>query len=95
VNVRSAFEGVRIGYDKPEGRIDLIAVKLVETNPGAWDDIPNHAITLWGLYASSVRWNSQFMSDVYFLDYDSKSAAYGNQSARERRPVMRSAVFQR
>jgi hypothetical protein len=42
------------GYDKPEGHIDLIAVKLVETNPGAWDDIPNHAITLWGLYASNV-----------------------------------------
>ena len=35
VNVRSACDGVRIGYDKPEGRIDLIAVKLVETNPSA------------------------------------------------------------
>ena len=45
VNVRSAFDGVRIGYDKPKGRIDLIAVKPVETNPGAWDDRPNpHAL---------------------------------------------------
>ena len=72
VNVRSAFDGVRIGYDKPKGRIDLIVVKPVETNPGAWDDVPNPAITLWGLYASNVRWNSQFMSDIYFLDYDAK-----------------------
>src|SRR4029077_9456576 len=48
VNVRSAFDGVRIGYDKPKGRIDLIAVKPVEINPGAWDDMPNPKITLWG-----------------------------------------------
>ncbi len=27
VNVRSTFDGVRIGYDRPKGRIDLIAVK--------------------------------------------------------------------
>ena len=54
VNVRSAFDGVRVGYDKPKGRIDLIAVKPVEINPGAWDDMPNPKITLWGLYASNV-----------------------------------------
>ena len=83
VNVRSAFDGVRIGYDKPKGRIDLIAVKPVEINPGAWDDRPNPGITLWGLYASNVRWSRQFMTDVYFLDYDAKSATYGSQSARE------------
>ncbi len=82
MNVRSAFDGVRIGYDKPRGRVDLIAVKPVEINPGAWDDVPNPAITLWGLYASNIPWNSEFMSDIYFLDYDAKSATYGQQSAR-------------
>jgi len=95
VNVRSAFDGIRLGYDKPKGRIDLIAVKPVETNPGAWDDIPNPAITLWGLYASNVRWNSQFMSDVYFLDYDAASATYQNQSARERRRTIGARYFNR
>jgi hypothetical protein len=95
VNVRSAFDGVRIGYDRPKGRIDLIAVKPVETNPGAWDDIPNPATTLWGLYASNVRWNSQFMSDVYFLDYDAKLATYQNQSAREQRRMIGARYFNR
>src|SRR5580704_13343816 len=95
VNVRSAFDGIRLGYDKPKGRIDLIAVKPVETNPGAWDDIPNPAITLWGLYASNVRWNSQFMSDVYFLDYDAKLATYQNQSAREQRRTIGARYFNR
>jgi hypothetical protein len=95
VNVRSAFDGIRLGYDKPKGRIDLIAVKPVETNPGAWDDIPNPAITLWGLYASNVRWNSQFMSDVYFLDYDAASATYQNQSAREQRRTIGARYFNR
>ena len=95
VNVRSAFDGVRIGYDKPKGRIDLIAAKPVEINPGAWDDIPNPAITLWGLYATNVRWSSQFMTDVYFLDYDAKSATYGNQIAREQRRMVGGRYFNR
>jgi hypothetical protein len=71
-----------------KGRIDLIAVKPVETNPGAWDDRPNPKITLWGLYASNLRWRRQFMTDVYFLDYDAKSATYGSQSAREQRRMV-------
>jgi hypothetical protein len=95
VNVRSAFDGIRLGYDKPKGRIDMIAVKPVETNPGAWDDIPNPAITLWGLYASNVRWSPRFMTDVYFLDYDAKSATYGNQSAREHRRMVGGRYFNR
>ena len=95
VNVRSAFDGVRIGYDKPKGRVDLIAVRPVEINPGAWDDVPNSAITLWGLYASNIRWNSEFMSDIYFLDYDAKSTTYGQQSAREQRRTVGGRYFNR
>jgi hypothetical protein len=95
VNVRSAFDGVRIGYDIPKGRVDLIAVKPVKINPGAWDDAPNPAITLWGLYASNVRWSSQFMSDIYFLDYDAKSATYGDQSEREHRRTVGGRYFNR
>jgi len=95
VNVRSAFDGVRVGYDKPAGRIDLIAVKPVEINPGAWDDVPNPTITFWGLYASNLRWSPRFMSDVYFLDYDAKSAMYGNQSAREQRRMIGGRYFNR
>ena len=95
VNVRSAFDGVRIGYDKPKGRVDLLAVKPVVINPGAWDDVPNPAISLWGLYASNIRWNSAFMSDIYFLDYDAKSATYGQQSAREQRRTVGGRYFNR
>jgi hypothetical protein len=95
VNVRSTFDGFRVGYDKPKGRIDLLAVKPVKVNPGAWDDIPNPGITLWGLYASNLRWSSRFMSDVYFLDYDAKSATYGNQSAREQRRMIAGRYFNR
>ena len=95
VNVRSAFDGFRVGYDKPKGRIDLIAVKPVEINPGAWDDITNPAVTLWGLYASNLLWSTRFMSDVYFLDYDAKSATYGNQSAREQRRMIGGRYFNR
>jgi hypothetical protein len=95
VNVRGAFDGVRIGYDKPKRRIDLIAGKAVETNPGAWDDVPDPTITLWGVYASNVRWSSRFMSDVYFLDYDAKLATYQNESAREERRIIGARFFDR
>ena len=95
VNVRSAFDGVRVGYDKPMGRIDLLAVRPVEINPGAWDDAPDPGITLWGLYASNLRWSKRFMSDVYFLDYDAKSATYGNQTAREQRRTIGGRYFNR
>jgi alginate export protein len=95
VNVRSAFDGVRVGYDKPKGRIDLFAVKPVETNPGAWDDIPDPRITLWGLYASNLRWNPRFMSDAYFLDYDAKSSTYGDQTGREQRRTIGGRLFNR
>jgi Alginate export len=93
VNVRSAFDAVRVGYDKPKGRIDLLAAKPVEINPGAWDDVPNPGITLWGLYASNLRWSPRFMLDVYFLDYDAKSATYGNQSGREQRRTVGGRYF--
>jgi Alginate export len=95
MNVRSAFDGIRIGYDKPKGRIDLIAVKPGEINPGAWDDMPNPKITLWGLYASNVRWRRRFMTDVYFPDYDAKSATYGSQSGREQRRMVGGRYFNR
>ena len=95
VNVRSAFDGIRVGYDNPKGRVDLIAVKPVEINPGAWDDVPNPGITLWGLYASNLRWSPRFMSDVYFLDYDAKSATYGSQSSREQRRMIAGRYFNR
>lgn len=95
VNVRSAFDGFRVGYDRPKGRIDLIALKPVEINPGAWDDITNPAITLWGLYASNLLWSTRFISDVYFLDYDAKSATYGNQTAREQRRTIGGRYFNR
>jgi Alginate export len=95
VSVRSAFDGIRIGYDKPNGRIDLIAVKPVEINPGAWDDIPNPTITFWGLYASNLLWSPRFMSDIYFFDYDAKSSVYGDQSAREQRRTIAGRYFNR
>ncbi len=95
VNVRSAFDAVRVGYDKPKGRIDLLAVKPVEINPGAWDDAPNPGVTLWGLYASNLRWSPRFMTDAYFLDYDAKSSTYGNQSAREQRRMIGGRYFNR
>jgi hypothetical protein len=83
VNVRNSFDGIRIGYDRLWGRIDLIAVKPVLDNQVPWDDVPNHAVTTWGVYASNVRLAGDAMSDIYYLGLDQKSMTYQTQQARE------------
>ena len=35
------------------------------------------------------------MTDVYFLDFDAKSATYGNQSARKQRRMVGGRYFNR
>jgi hypothetical protein len=42
-----------------------------------------------------MRWSRQFMTDVYFLDYDAKSATYGNQFARKQRRMVGGRYFNR
>jgi hypothetical protein len=83
VNVRNSFDGVRIGYDRAWGRIDLFGVKPVLDNQVPWDDVPNHAVTTWGAYASNVRLAGDAMSDIYYIGLDQKSMTYQTQQARE------------
>ena len=61
------------GMTNPKGRIDLIAAKPVEINPGAWDDIPNPARSPCGACTPRMCAGAhEFMTDVYFLDYNAK-----------------------
>jgi hypothetical protein len=95
VNVRNSFDGARIGYDRPSGRVDLFAVKPVLNKFGAWDDVPNHAVSVWGMYASNLRLLHPAMFDTYFIGFDDKSMTYGTQQAREIRQTGGLRLFNR
>jgi hypothetical protein len=95
VNVRNSFDGVRIGDDRPWGRVDVFALKPVVDNAGAWDDVPNHAVTVWGIYGSNIPLARQAMIDVYYLGLDQKNMTYGTQQGREIRHSMGVRFFNR
>ena len=95
VNVRSSFDGVRIGYDRPSERVDVFALKPVLENPGAWDDVPNHAVTVWGIYGSDILPAQPAMIDIYYLGLDQKSMTYGIQRGREIRHTIGMRFFNR
>ena len=95
INVRNSYDGVRLGYENATGRIDVFALKPVLNKPGAWDDIPNHAQSLWGVYASNVLLRGGAMIDVYYLAFDNKSMTYNAQQGREIRHTGGVRLFNR
>jgi len=85
-NVRQSFDGLRATLNLHRWRIDGFVTKPVETNPGAFDDSPDHTRTFWGLYA--VRpWRvlPGGHVDLYYLGIDRKNARFDQVSARETR----------
>jgi hypothetical protein len=46
-NVKLSFDGFRLIAEATHVRLDLFAVKPVENNLGWFDDVPNHAESLW------------------------------------------------
>ena len=46
-NVKLSSDGFRLIAEATHVRLDLFAVKPVENNLGWFDDVPNHAESLW------------------------------------------------
>jgi Alginate export len=49
-NVKLSFDGFRAVAEGAHVRLDLFALKPVENNPGWFDDVANHAQSVWGSY---------------------------------------------
>jgi hypothetical protein len=85
-NVRRGFDGARIILSEGKWRLDAFAVKPVKTEPGAFDDPPDHAVTFWGAYAvTPFPVFKQASVDLYYLGLDRKSSTYDQGTAREQR----------
>jgi Alginate export len=81
-NVKLSFDGFRAIAEGTRVRLDLFAVKPVENNPGFFDDVPNHAESLWGSYLTvPAPIVSRGQADLYYIGLDTKSATYNRGTA--------------
>jgi hypothetical protein len=93
-NVKLSFDGFRAIAEGTRVRLDLFAVKPVENNPGFFDDVPNHAESLWGSYLTGpAPIVSRGQADLYYIGLDTKSATYNRGTAHELRHTVGTRVF--
>lgn len=85
-NVRQSFDGFRLVLLSNRWRLDAFATKPVETNPGIFDDSPDHTRSFWGLYATTpIAGQENANIDLYYFGLDRKTAAFDQGLAREQR----------
>jgi hypothetical protein len=93
-NVKLSFDGFRLITQGKHVRLDLFAVKPVENNLGFFDDVPNHAESLWGSYLTiPAPIASRGQADLYYIGVDTKSATYNRGTAHELRHTVGTRVF--
>jgi alginate export protein len=93
-NVKLSFDGFRLIAESAHTRLDLFALKPVENNLGFFDDIPNHAESLWGSYLTvPAPIVSRGQADFYYIGLDTKSATYARGAAHELRHTVGIRVF--
>ena len=85
-NVQQNFDGVRLLVSPASWQVNVLALKYSETNQGVFDDYPNHAFSVWGIYATRhVPRNDAPTLDLYYLGIDHKVSTFQAGSGREQR----------
>src|SRR5215469_14048808 len=81
-NVRLSFDGFLIKTEVRSWYIDGFALRPDLDKPGFFDNAPNHAVGLWGLYTTWPLPDKNSL-DLYYLGLDSKQALFERGSAHE------------
>jgi hypothetical protein len=84
-NVRQSFDGARLTWRASSWTVDALAARPVETNPGVFDDSPDHRRELWGVYAVGPLPLPKAHVDLYYLGFDRKRARFDHGTGRELR----------
>jgi hypothetical protein len=93
-NVKQSFDGFRMIAEGAHVRLDLFAVKPVENNLGFFDDVPNHAESVWGTYLTvPAPIMSRGQADIYYIGADTKAATYNRGTAPEARQTVGARIF--
>jgi Alginate export len=92
--MKLSFDGFRVIAESHHVRLDLFALKPVENNLDWFDDVPNHAQSVWGSYLTvPATIMSHGQSDFYYVGLDTKSATYNRGAAHELRHTAGTRVF--
>ncbi|NOV24938.1 alginate export family protein [Cupriavidus necator] len=93
-NVRRAFDGVRLGGNADDTRIDAFATRPVLLQAGNFDDHANHAQGFWGVYTTLPRSIVPASGlDLYYLGFENSRALYSIGAGVERRHSMGWRIF--
>ncbi|MEQ1886068.1 MAG: alginate export family protein [Bryobacteraceae bacterium] len=93
-NVRRMFDGFRLAYHSGSWTLLAIAAKPAVTNPGAFDDVPDHQQTLWG--AGAYGPNRYFKGanlSIYYIGLDRKSVRLDQGAGRDQRHTFGSRTW--
>jgi hypothetical protein len=85
-NVQQNFDGVRFIASERDWHLNLLAFKPSVNSPGIFDDSPNHASSVWGIYAT--REDKRSALDLYYLGIDRKSSTFQAGTGREQRQTV-------
>jgi len=85
-NIQQNFDGVRLLVSPRPWQVNLLALKYSESNQGIFDDYPNHALSVWGVYATRHHHRDAAPTlDIYYLGIDQKVATFQAGSGGEQR----------
>jgi hypothetical protein len=93
LNVEQPFDGFRIMLHAGPWSADGLAVRPTATKTGTFDNEPNSAAELWGLYLTRTLPAFHANVDLYYLGYDHKSARYTQGTGREQRETVGARVW--
>ena len=89
LNVEQPFDGVRLSLKAFGGSAEALALRPTLIKTGVFDNEPNSAEELWGLYLSHpLTGRSSPNIDVYYLGLDHKQTRYTQGTGREQRETV-------
>ncbi len=93
LNVEQPFEGVRLMFHAGPWSADGLAIRPTALKTGIFDNEPDSAKELWGLYLGRTFSSFHTNFDLYYLGYDHKSARYAQGTGREQRETVGTRVW--
>lgn len=95
LNVEQPFDGARVTFHVRGWTADGLALRPTLVSTGSFDNQPNSAEELWGLYTSHPLQMLRTNVDLYYLGFGHRQARYVAGSGREQRETVGVRVWQR
>ncbi len=78
-NIRFAFDGAMVRWQRGEARVDAFAVRPMTPRLDHFDDRTSRTEKAWAVYGTRAPW------DLYYIGYENERALYNAGAGEERR----------